>query len=184
LTIERLPIEGLLIVSPERIVDERGWFARMWDVSSVVEPAKIRQQSVASNARAGTVRGMHVAVAPAAELKIVRCTRGSAFDVIVDARRESPTCGKHVAIRLDSHEYRALVVPPGCAHGYQTLVDQTDLQYDISEDYRPEFARGFHFADAKLGIDWPLPLVEISQRDASLPSFADFLATTRDGAMR
>jgi dTDP-4-dehydrorhamnose 3,5-epimerase len=170
-----LAVAGVYALDPEQARDDRGWFARTWDAVRL-EQAGLNgtfvQQSLAWNARAGTVRGLHLAFPPSREVKLVRCVRGAALDVVVDARFESPTYGHYVAVQLDEQNHRALYVPAGCAHGYQTLVDGTELLYDISEPYRAELAAGIAHDDPALGIFWPLPVAALSARDAGLPSLA------------
>jgi dTDP-4-dehydrorhamnose 3,5-epimerase len=173
--IANLEIPGAYTLELEKIEDERGWFARSWDVETLANAGLIStfvQQSIAWNSRAGTLRGMHLARDPAAETKIVRCIKGAVIDVIVDTRRESASYGKYVAVPIDAENRRGVYIPAGCAHGYQTLCDDTELLYDISEPYRPEFAAGIAHDDASLAIPWPLPISVISSRDAALPPLA------------
>jgi dTDP-4-dehydrorhamnose 3,5-epimerase len=179
-TVTPLAVDGAFALAPDPVRDERGWFARIWDAEQLTPagmPARFVQQSAAWNARAGTLRGLHVARPPAGEAKIVRCVRGAALDVIVDLRPASPTFRRVAALRLDDESRRAVYVPPGCAHGYQTLLDATELLYDIGEAYRPELASGVAFDDPQLAIAWPLPVSVISERDRALPSVDDYLAT-------
>ena len=117
----------------------------------------------------GTVRGMHFQVAPALEAKLVRCTRGSMFDVALDLRPESPTFGKWYGTDLSAENGRMLFVPEGCAHGYQTLEDATEMYYMASEFYTPSAARGARFDDPKFGIQWPLPATAMSEQDRNWP---------------
>jgi dTDP-4-dehydrorhamnose 3,5-epimerase len=177
--LEALEIDGAYALVAEPVRDERGWFARYWDADEL-EAAGLAhtfvQQSAAWNALAGTLRGLHVVIPPASESKIVRCVRGAVHDVILDARPGSRTFGRHVAIRLDAEVPRAAYVPAGCAHGYQTLVDATEVLYDISERYEPAARGGVAHDDPGLGIVWPRPVSAISARDAALPSLADFVA--------
>jgi dTDP-4-dehydrorhamnose 3,5-epimerase len=179
-TIAPLAVEGAFVLAPDPVHDERGWFARVWDAEQLAEagmPACFVQQSAAWNARAGTLRGLHVARPPAREAKIVRCVRGAAFDVIVDLRPSSATFRRAAAVRLDDESRRAVYVPPGCAHGYQTLLDGTELLYDIGEAYRPELAGGVAFDDPQLAIAWPLPVAAVSERDRALPPLDVYLAS-------
>ncbi|MGD0050809.1 MAG: dTDP-4-dehydrorhamnose 3,5-epimerase family protein [Vulcanimicrobiaceae bacterium] len=173
-----LALDGVYAVEFEPVRDGRGWFARLWD-AELFEAAGLAsrfvQQSAAWNAKAGTVRGLHFALPPASEAKIVRCVRGAAFDVVVDVRTGSPTFGRHLGLRLDDEARSAVYVPAGCAHGYQTLADQTELIYDISEPYRPTADGGIAHDDPALGIAWPLAVSAISARDAALPTLARFL---------
>lgn len=178
MTLVPLAIAGAYALDPEPLHDERGWFARTWDGDQLIREGlrgRFVQQSLVWNARAGTVRGLHIARPPAAEVKLVRCIRGAVLDVVVDVRPGSTSFGKHVMVRLDEENRRAVYVPAGCAHGYQTLTDATELLYDISEPYRAELASGIAHDDPALGIVWPLPVVSLSERDAALPSLARYV---------
>jgi dTDP-4-dehydrorhamnose 3,5-epimerase len=173
-----LDVAGAFALEPAPSHDERGWFARLWDADILSERGLVGsfvQQSAAWNARAGTVRGLHVARPPARETKIVRCVRGAVVDVIADVRPASPSFGAHVRYELSAENRRALYVPAGCAHGYQTLTDDSELIYDISETYRGGLASGVRYDDPLLGIAWPLPVSVISPRDASLPTLERYL---------
>lgn len=179
-------INGVTIVDVEELRDERGFFARVFD-ADVLRAAGLTnvfpQQSIAYNANAGTIRGLHYQVGEAPEAKIVRCTRGALFDVVVDLRAQSPTFGQWFGTVLDDRDRRALYVPAGCAHGYQTLEDHTEAFYSISTPYVADLARGVHYADPVLKIQWPREVTTISRRDASLPSLesAELPITQGDG---
>lgn len=165
---------GVFVLEPERHEDDRGFFARTWEPDELRAhglDAAIAQASVSFNHRRGTVRGLHYQVAPFEEAKLVRVTRGAVFDVVVDARPGSPTRGRHVAVTLSAEEGNQIYIPPGCAHGFQTLADATEVSYLISARYSPEHARGFRFDDPALAIPWPEPVTVISARDRSLPPF-------------
>jgi dTDP-4-dehydrorhamnose 3,5-epimerase len=182
-----LAVAGAFAIDADAVRDERGWFARCWDADVLAGAGlvdRFTQQSAAWNERAGTLRGLHIARTPAAEVKIVRCVRGAVFDVIVDARPESPTFGRHAAVHLDDGIRRCVYVPAGCAHGYQTLVDATELVYDISEPYRADFAGGVAHDDPALSIAWPLEVVALSTRDASLPTLAGYISALVTEAAR
>jgi dTDP-4-dehydrorhamnose 3,5-epimerase len=182
-----LDVAGAFAIDADAVRDERGWFARCWDAGVLADAGLVGrfvQQSAAWNLRAGTLRGLHLARPPAAEVKIVRCVRGAVFDVIVDARAGSPTFGRHAAIRLDDVTRRCVYVPAGCAHGYQTLVDATELTYDISEPYRAELAGGVAHDDPSLSIPWPMAVVELSARDSALPTLAGYVAALATEAVR
>jgi dTDP-4-dehydrorhamnose 3,5-epimerase len=125
----------------------------------------VAQANIAFNRRAGTVRGLHFQFPPAAETKLVRCTRGAVYDVIVDLRPESPTYLRHVDIELTADNRRALYVPERFAHGYQVLQDGTEIAYQVGEFYTPEAEGGLRYDDPLLGIAWPLPVTEISEKD-------------------
>jgi len=171
-----LPLSGAFVLEPERIEDERGFFARAFSREELVahglDPTVV-QCSLSFNRRRGTLRGMHYQAAPAEEAKLVRCVRGAIHDVIVDLRPGSPSFRGHAAVELDAENRLALYVPPGFAHGFQTLADDTELYYQMSAAYSPEHARGFRHDDPEIGIAWPLPVSVISERDRKLPSFAE-----------
>lgn len=165
-------IAGVTILETRKAVDERGFFARTFEARVLSEAGFVDsfgEHSIAYNETAGTLRGMHYQIGGAIEAKVVRCTRGAAFDVVVDLRKSSGTFGRWIAIALKGDDYRSVYVPPGCAHGYQTLEDGTELSYLISAPYDPESARGVNYADPRLSIEWPLPVGRISQRDRELP---------------
>ncbi len=166
-------IPGVLVVVPERHEDERGFFARTWCAEEFaargLAPA-IAQCSLSRNRRRGTLRGLHYQADPYGEDKLVRCTRGAAFDVAVDLRPGSPTRGRWTSVEITAENGLALYLPPGVAHGFQTLVDDTDIFYQMAQPYRPEAARGIRWDDPALGIAWPIPDPILSPRDAALPT--------------
>jgi len=163
------------IVDPERHVDERGSFARKYCRREFAEhgidfvPVQI---SASSNTRRGTLRGLHFQTEPLTEAKIVTCVRGSAFDLAVDLRPDSPSYGRSAGVELSRENARAVYVPPGCAHGFQTLEDDTELLYLISEFYDPSLQRGVRWDDPALEIGWPLTPTVISERDRTFPDYA------------
>lgn len=167
---EETALAGAYVVDLEPIRDERGFFARSYCVREFAErglEAVATQCNVSFNARRGTVRGLHASVAPAAETKLVRCTRGAIWDVIVDLRPRSPTRLEHVAVELSADNRRALYVPEGFAHGFQTLADDTEVFYQMSVLYRPEAQRRYRFDDPAFGVPWPLEVTSVSPEDAS-----------------
>lgn len=172
-TSTRLP--GAYVIDLERREDERGFFARAWcrdefDAHGLV--SDLAQCSISHNARAGTLRGMHFQTSPHEETKLVRCTAGAILDVILDLRPDSPTHTQWVAVELDATRANALYVPKGFAHGFQTLVDYTDVLYMISDPYVPEAASGVRWDDSAFGIEWPRAKVRtISERDRSWPDY-------------
>jgi dTDP-4-dehydrorhamnose 3,5-epimerase len=169
-----LPLMGALVVEPEPHLDERGFFARVWDTEIAAERGLARQfvqASISWNALAGTLRGMHWQAAPHEEAKLVRVTAGGVHDVIIDLRQDSPTYGQHVGVRLDADNRRALYIPEGFAHGFLTLTDGTEVSYHMSAPFAPEAAWGLRFDDPSFGIDWPAPVRVISPRDATYPDF-------------
>lgn len=168
-----LAIAGAMEIVPNLLADKRGFFARAFD-ADVLLRAGLRsdyvQESVAFNATAGTVRGMHYQAPPAWETKIVSCFAGSVFDVILDLRRNSPTFGNWTAVELSSRRCNSVYIPQGCAHGYQVLEDASLLHYKITPSYVPGLARGIDPLDEALGIRWPRQVVLVSERDRSHPS--------------
>jgi len=168
-------IAGVVVVELEQHVDERGSFARTWSSDEMAEAglsSVLSQCSVSRNPRAGTLRGLHYQRAPHEEAKLVRCTRGAIFDVAVDLRPASKTRGRWVGVRLDPENGHALYVPEGCAHGFQTLLDDTDVSYMISVPYAPDAAAGVRWDDPSLAIEWPEAAERIiSARDRSLPDY-------------
>ena len=168
-------VSGAWLIDPERLADDRGFFARTFCADELAArglDARVAQTSIAWNRERGTVRGMHWQAPPHAEAKLVRCTRGAIHDVIVDLRPDSPSYRRHVAVELSAENRRQLYVPPGCAHGYQTLADDTEVAYQMSEPFAPAAGRGARWDDPAFGIAWPLPVTVISDRDRAYPDFA------------
>lgn len=161
-------LKGAFIVDLDRKEDSRGFFARGFCEKEFeahgLEP-NVVQANVAHNIRKGTVRGMHFQFPPAAETKLVRCTRGAILDIIVDLRPESATYLQHIEVELNEDNQRALYVPRRFAHGYQTLRDNTDTSYQVSEFYTPSAESGLMYNDPKLGLTWPLPVSVVSDKD-------------------
>jgi dTDP-4-dehydrorhamnose 3,5-epimerase len=167
---------GAWLVEPEPLRDERGWFARTFDAAEFRARGlddRVVQESVSYNARAGTLRGLHYQASPHEEAKLVRCARGAIFDVIVDLRRGSPTHRRWFSVELDARTGRMLYVPEGLAHGFQTLMDDTEVHYRMNREYAPEHARGVRWDDPDLGIEWPEAERTISERDQGLPLLED-----------
>jgi dTDP-4-dehydrorhamnose 3,5-epimerase len=170
------PIPGVVVVEPEPRADDRGFFARTWcrdEFAAAGLAADWAQCNVSFNRRAGTLRGMHWQAAPHEEVKLVRCTAGAAYDVVLDVRRDSPTFGKWVAVELTAANRKAVYIPGGLAHGFQTLADGTELFYHMGSVYVPGAARGVRWDDPAFGIEWP-PCENrvIAPRDLSFPDFA------------
>jgi dTDP-4-dehydrorhamnose 3,5-epimerase len=176
-------IVGAFVLELEPYVDERGSFARIWcrdELAAHGLSVELAQSSISRNRRAGTLRGMHLQNAPHQEAKLVRCTRGAIFDVVVDLRRDSETYKDWVGVELEDESGSALYVPEGCAHGFQTLTDETEVMYMISRPYAPEAAAGVRWDDPAFGIEWPDTDVRtISERDLSWPDFGAFEAAPR-----
>jgi dTDP-4-dehydrorhamnose 3,5-epimerase len=172
---ESTAVAGAWLLTPQAQSDERGFFARTY-CAREFEERGIRLQwvqcSVSYNVRAGTLRGMHYQVAPYAEAKLVRCTRGAIYDVIIDLRPDSASYLKHQAAVLSGDNRAALFVPERCAHGFQTLEANTEVFYQMSQFYMPDYGRGVLWNDPAFGIEWPVaPERIISARDASYPLF-------------
>jgi dTDP-4-dehydrorhamnose 3,5-epimerase len=160
---------GAYIIDLERRQDNRGFFARMFCQRELLAHGLkpiIAQGNVASSLKRGTLRGMHFQYPPAAETKYVRCTRGAILDIIVDLRPESPTYLEHVAVELTAENQRGLYVPERFAHGYMTLEDDTDTSYMVGEYYAPGFEGGLMYNDSRLGLQWPISVRSISEKDA------------------
>ena len=169
-------LPGAFVIEPERLEDQRGFFARTWcarEFEAHGLDARIVQCSVSFNRRKGTLRGMHYQEAPAAEAKLVRCTAGGIFDVIIDLRPDSPTFTGHIAVTLSSENGKALYVPTGFAHGFQTLADDTAVFYQMSEFHAPGYACGVRWDDPAFGIRWPEDERIITERDRTYPDFSD-----------
>ena len=163
-------LEGAFIIGIEPREDSRGFFARAFcqhEFSDYGLKPVIAQANIAFNRARGTLRGMHFQYPPSAETKLVRCTRGAILDIIVDLRPESPTYLEHVAVELSADNHLSLYVPERFAHGYQVLEDQTETSYQVGEFYTPGMEGGLRYDDPALGLDWPLPVTEISPKDAA-----------------
>lgn len=161
-------LAGAFVIDPERFEDGRGYFARTWcrdEFAAHGLSTALVQCNTSFNARRGTLRGMHYQAEPHAEVKLVRCTRGAIFDVIVDVRPGSPTRHRWVGVELTPEDGRALYIPAGFAHGFQALADATEVAYQMSEFFHPEAARGLRWDDPKLAIAWPLGPVNVSAKD-------------------
>jgi dTDP-4-dehydrorhamnose 3,5-epimerase len=167
-------VDGAFVIELERQEDERGYFARAFDKQELARRGLVHefvQGNVAFNRRRGTLRGLHYQLEPHAEVKLVRCTRGAAFDVALDLRPASPTAGQWTAVELAAESGSMLYIPAGCAHGYETLVDETELFYLTSAAYAPESERGVRWDDPSYRIDWPdLDPKTISLKDRSWPT--------------
>ena len=169
-------VEGVTIVDIEPHRDSRGFFSRSFDTSEFEAnglAACVVQTNISFNHTAGTLRGLHRQCPPYSEAKLVRCTRGAIVDVAVDVRPNSTTYGKHVMVELTSDNHRALFLPAYVAHGFQTLADDTEVIYQVSGAYAPPGEQGFRYDDAEFGVNWPLPLSFISDKDANWPLIAD-----------
>jgi len=167
-------IAGVYLLEPERITDDRGFFARMWCQTEFTEhgiDSRVVQCNLSFNPRKGTLRGMHYQRAPYEETKIVRCTMGAVFDVAVDLRRDSPTFKQWVGAPLTAENREMLVIPPGCAHGYLTLTDNAEVSYQMSAYYAPNHGAGVRWNDPAFDIRWPGDVTLIAARDGNYPDF-------------
>jgi dTDP-4-dehydrorhamnose 3,5-epimerase len=170
--LEPLTLAKAFLVKPNRLEDDRGFFARTWCAREFaehgLEPA-LSQCSISFNKGRGTLRGLHYQASPYAEAKLVRCTRGAIFDVIVDLRPASATYLRHCAVTLTADNRDAIYVPKGCAHGFLTLEDESEVLYQMSSDYVPTAARGVRWDDPAFGIAWPTAPDVIADRDRTWP---------------
>ncbi len=167
-------LPGAFVVDVVRYQDERGFFARSWcerEFAARGLETRLVQCSVSRNTQRGTLRGMHYQAAPHEEVKLVRCTHGAIYDVIVDLRPQSPTFRRFFGVELSADNHRALYIPAGCAHGFLTLTDAAEVYYQMSAFYEPSAARGVRWNDPAFGIVWPEPVRVISPRDRDYPDF-------------
>ena len=166
------PLRGAYLIEPELIEDNRGFFARTWCHREFAERGlcdQFTQCNISFNHKAGTVRGMHYQAPPHAEAKLVRCTAGAIYDVIVDMRPGSPTYCQWFAAELSAENRHMLYIPEEFAHGFQTLADQSEVFYQMSHEFHPSSSRGFRWNDPKINISWPGSATVIAAKDASWP---------------
>jgi dTDP-4-dehydrorhamnose 3,5-epimerase len=171
--------EGAWVVEPEPHFDQRGAFARTWCAREFAErglATEIAQASVSLNRKAGSLRGIHFQRPPHEEAKVVRCTRGALFDIIVDLRPSSSKFGVWQGFELTHDNRRQIYIPRGFAHGFQTLEDDTEVDYLISAFFAPEAAAGLRWNDPHLAIEWPLPVSFISEKDRQWPDWENAIA--------
>ena len=167
-------LKGAFIIDLEPRADARGFFARTFCANEFADHGlkpTVAQCNLSFNYKKGTLRGMHYQIAPATETKLVRCTQGAIYDVIIDMRPESPTYLSHIGVELTAENRRALYIPEMFAHGYQALTDGAEVVYQVGEFYTPGYERGLRYNDAAFNIEWPLSVSEISQKDAAWPLF-------------
>ena len=165
---------GIFIITPEKLEDERGFFARTWCQREFERQGlnpRVAQCSVSFNRKRGTLRGMHYQAAPHEETKVVSCTRGAIYDVVIDLRTDSPTFTRWTAFELTSENRNMVYIPEGFAHGFQTLEDNSEVFYQISEFYAPEHGRGVRWNDPAFSIQWPEAQRILSDRDKNYPDF-------------
>ncbi len=181
---EEVGVKGAFVIEPERRMDERGFFARMFCERELAEHGLVGgicQINTGFSPCAGTLRGLHYQAPPHAEVKIVRCVRGAVYDVVVDLRPDSPTFKQRVGVELTADNGRLLYAPEGTAHGYLTLTNDTELIYMTSFPYTAQAARGVRFDDPVFAIEWPAEVRVVSQADRSWPDFSDELAVPSGG---
>ena len=170
------PLKGAFVVEPEIIKDERGFFARTFcreEFTSRGLNPNVAQCNISFNSKKGTLRGMHYQAEPYAEVKLVRCTKGAIYDVIIDLRADSPTFKKWFAVELAAKDCKMLYIPEIFAHGFQTLEENTEVFYQMSEFYRPEYAGGVRWDDPAFGIEWPTGPRIIADKDRNHPDFQE-----------
>jgi dTDP-4-dehydrorhamnose 3,5-epimerase len=168
-------VSGARVIDPEPRGDERGFFARLWcqdEFRRAGLTAEFRQCNSSFSVHRGTLRGLHYQAAPFEEVKLVRCVRGAVFDVVVDVRQGSPTFGRWFGIELTADNRRMLYVPGGCAHGYLTMEDGSEVEYPVSEPYHPEAERGIRWNDPAFRVEWPdVGTLTMSDKDKAWPDF-------------
>lgn len=172
--IEKTPLPGVLVTSLQMIEDERGFFARTYceqEFAAAGVDIRVRQTNVSGNKAKGTLRGLHYQADPYPDKKLVTCVRGAIFDVAVDLRADSPTYLKWFGIELTADNRKGLYIPPGCAHGFITLLDDTDVNYLMGETYVPDLARGARWNDPAFAIEWPIEPITMNERDAAYPDW-------------
>lgn len=176
--VTRLAIPDVLLISPARYGDERGFFSETFNKRVLAEAGFDRefvQDNHSRSTRPGTVRGLHFQAPPFAQDKLLRVTRGAILDVAVDIRRGSPTFGRHVAVELSADNWLQLLVPRGFAHGFQTLTDDCEVLYKVTDYYAPQAEQGLLWNDPALDIEWPIPgaAATLNERDAGWPTLAE-----------
>jgi len=171
---KEMELLGAFLIRPERLEDERGFFARTYDRAIFQEHGlvvEIAQVNISFNRRRGTLRGMHYQASPFGEDKLVRCTSGAIHDVVIDLRRGSPTYLRHMGLSLTAENREMVYVPKGFAHGFLTMADDTEVTYQMSAPYSPDYARGIRWDDPVAGIKWPAKIQVISERDRTLSDY-------------
>jgi dTDP-4-dehydrorhamnose 3,5-epimerase len=168
-------LKGAYFIDIKKIEDERGFFARGWcqnEFKTFNLNPNLAQLNIGFSHKRGTLRGMHFQTSPWEEAKLVRCTKGAIYDVIIDLRRDSPTHKQWIGVELTEENHRMLYAPEGFAHGYQTLADNTEIYYQTSQFYAPEFATGVRYDDPAFGIVWILPVEIVSNQDRLWPAYS------------
>lgn len=176
MTFTKGDIAGSYVIDLQKHGDDRGFFARVFCQDEFADhglPRDMVQMNLSYSAMKGTVRGLHYQVAPHEEAKYIRCTRGAVYDVTVDVRPSSPTFKQWMGVELTQENYRMVYVPEGCAHGYLTLVDDSEVNYQVSAFYAPEAERGLRYDDPAIAIEWPTDVRVVSEKDRSWPAFEE-----------
>ena len=172
LTITKTPIEGLYVVETDAFLDHRGAFARWFcegELAEIIGKRHIKNVNFSRTVKKGSIRGMHFQKPPKAEMKMVRCIRGKILDTVVDIRKGSPTFLQHYSVELSAENMKLFVIPEGFAHGFQSLEDNSEIMYLVTEFYSPEEEAGLRFSDPALHIEWPLEITDTSAKDAAHP---------------
>lgn len=167
-------LAGAFIIDLKKIEDDRGFFARTFCLNEFKDNGinfEVRQANTSLSAKKGTLRGMHFQKSPYEEDKLVRCTKGALFDVIIDLRKDSPTYKQWIGVELTEKNHKALLVPKGFGHGFLTLEDDTEANYLVSQFYTPGAEAGIRFNDPQFGIEWPIEPTEVSEKDANHPDY-------------
>ena len=169
-----LELEGAFVIEVNKMEDQRGFFGRLWCEKEFKDHnlnTNIVQSNVSLSKKKGTLRGMHFQRGSHAETKLVRCTRGSVYDVIVDLRPDSPTFKKWCGVELTADNYKMIYVPENFAHGFLTLEDNSEVYYMVTQFYSSEHEGGLHYSDSDINIEWPIEINEISDKDDKHPKF-------------
>ena len=177
---KKTDFEGVFIIELEKQVDERGFFARSWDKKEFEINglnSNLTQCNISLNQKKGTIRGLHYQKKPYEEAKLIRCTKGRLFDVIIDLRSNSKNFKKWLNVDLNEENYKMLYIPEGFAHGFQTLENNTEVFYQMTQDYMPKFAYGIRWDDIQFNIEWPIKSPILSEKDKRFSDFneKDFL---------
>ncbi|MEH7548371.1 MULTISPECIES: dTDP-4-dehydrorhamnose 3,5-epimerase [Bacillaceae] len=170
-------LPGVKIIEPKVFGDHRGWFMETYNEEILKEAGvdiRFVQDNQSFSAAKGTLRGLHYQLSPKAQTKLVRCTRGSIFDVAIDIRKGSPTFGRWFGIELTAENKKQLLIPKGFAHGFMTLTDDVEVQYKVDELYATEYDRGIIWSDPAIGIEWPMDITPVlSAKDEKAPLLSD-----------
>ncbi|MEC5270322.1 dTDP-4-dehydrorhamnose 3,5-epimerase [Heyndrickxia coagulans] len=172
--ISKTNLEGVLVIEPAVFGDHRGWFMETYNEKNMAEAGvklKFVQDNHSFSATKGTLRGLHYQMSPKAQSKLIRCTRGTIFDVAIDIRKGSPTYGKWYGLELSAENKKQLLIPKGFAHGFMTLTDDVEVQYKVDELYAPECDRGIRWNDPTIAVDWPIHDIQpvLSAKDEKAP---------------